>query len=330
MIKRIFTTSFYSVVARFFSTGTSLFIIFFISRFLNEQALGLYGIAFFFFQLFAVISYQGLDVFFGKEAAGKREDGGDLAKLGSEFLASILYGVVISLILFLVFHLFYHKIGFTLLFLSLLTGILYALERNLGGFLLGKERVAVDAFYMFISFITMAALLLVFRDNISLEKIFLLRIVSFAIGVLGRWWAVAKSIPLKKITWKLKYFGETRFYWFLVICVFAERHIDIFILSFFIAEAQLGGYFLSLSIYRTICLLIEVLAQAFTPFISRIFQGKENINFRRFVNYLFVGSLASGILLGLLLFLARDFIVMVFNKNLVVSCSSFLMILSFA
>ncbi len=330
MLKRIFSTSFYSLAARLFSTATTLFIIFFISRFLNEEALGIYGIAFFFFQLFTVVSYKGLDVFFGKEVAFKRENVSDLSKLVNEFLVSIMYGTILSALLMLVFHIFYHKIGFTLLLLSLLTGILYALERNLGGFLLGKEKVSIDAFYMCLSFLTVVVLLFIFKHSISIEKIFQVRIGAFAVGVLGRWAAVSKGISLAKVTWKLKYFKETRFYWFLVLCVFAERHIDIFILSFFIEKSPLGGYFLSLSIYRTMSLVIEVLAQGLTPFISRVFQGKEKIGFERFVNYLFIASLLVGLLLGSFLFLCRDFIILLFNKNLISSCSPLLMLLSFA
>lgn len=329
MFNRIFSTSFYSIVSRFFSTGITLFIIFFISRFLNKQALGLYGIAFFFFQLFAVLSYQGLDVFLAKEVAFKRESPADLSKLGNEFMVSIVFGTTFSVLLMLVFNLFYHKIGFTLMVLSLLAGVLYALERNLGGILLGKEKVSLDAFYMIISFFFVVGLLLLIKGKISIEIIFLVRILSLAIGVVGRWAAVSIHMPVKKISRKLEFFAETRFYWFLVLCVFAERHADIFILSFFIKEELLGGYFLSLSIYRTMCLLVEVLAQALTPFISRVYQGRENIKFHSFIYSLFLVSLIFGLLLGGFLFLFRDFMVFLFNKNLVATCSPFLKILSF-
>ncbi len=297
---------------------------------MDGKALGVYGIAFFFFQLFTVVSYKGLDVFFGKEVAHKRGKPDELSPLINEFLVSIVYGATISGLAMLGFSLFYHKINFTLLLLSLLTGILYALERNLGGFLLGKEKVAIDAFYMFLSFLFVLGGLLFFKQTITIEKIFLVRIGSFALGVFGRWFAVKANIPLAKITWKLKHFAEIRFYWLLVLCVFAERHIDIFILSFFIKEELLGGYFLSLSIYRTMSLGIEVVAQALTPFISRVFQGKEAISFRRFINILFVFSLLLGIIMGSVLLFTREWIVQLFNENLVASCSPFLKILAFA
>ncbi|MCK4762711.1 MAG: oligosaccharide flippase family protein [Candidatus Aminicenantes bacterium] len=329
MLKRIFSAAFFSVASRFFSTGTNLIIIFFISRFLDADSLGQYGIAFFFFQLFIVTSYFGLEVFLGKEVAHKREKPGSLSELFSETLSAAIYGTIISLFLMLVFVIFYHRMDFTLMVLALAAGILYGLERNLGGFLLGREKVHIDAFYMFLSLLVTVVLILIYRDSLNIPKIFLIRVFSLLIGVTGRVFAIAKDLPFVRLQKKIAHFREIKFFWFFTGFTFLERQADLFVLSLFIDEKILGGYFLSLRIYLTVNLLIEVVAQALTPFISRVFRGKEAVGFRTFFNYLFFTSLLVGIILGAGLFFTRDFIISLFNENLIPDSSSYLVILAF-
>ncbi len=55
MIKRVLSTSFHSIISRFFITATNLFLVFFISKNLGKVQLGTYGIVFFFFMFFALI-----------------------------------------------------------------------------------------------------------------------------------------------------------------------------------------------------------------------------------------------------------------------------------
>jgi O-antigen/teichoic acid export membrane protein len=329
IVRRIFSATWFSVVSRSFSTGTNLFVIFYISKFLDGKSLGIYGIAFFFFQLFAVVSYMGLEVFLGKEVAHRRENPKDLSSLLNELLVSSLYGAGLTVCLMVLFSLFYHQISFNLLVLSLIVGILYGMERNLSGIFLGLERVSVDAFYMFLSFCLTIACLLIFKEGMTLERIFLIRIGAFVIGNLGRFRSIFQGLSLPGLSWRMLYFKETMFFWFQNICVFAEWHIDLFILSFVIDQTLLGGYFLALRIYWTINLLLEVLSRALSPFISRVFLGKEKVDFQKFLNYLFFFSLVLGVILGAFLFFSRDLIISIFNKNLVSSCSPFLMWLSF-
>ncbi|MFC2155733.1 MATE family efflux transporter [Acidobacteriota bacterium] len=334
MLKRIFSTSFFSIVSRFFSTGTSLLIIFFISKFMDTKSLGRYGIAFFFFQLFIVTSYLGLEVFLGKEVSYRRGEPGMLRKLFNETLIATLFGSLLSFALMTMFYVFYRKIDLTLFTVVLFAGILYGLERNLGGFLLGKEKVHIDTFYMFLSLLLTAALILLYKDNLDITKIFLIRVFSLLAGVIGRFFALVKdnedfSKQQDFPKWKFSRFKEIKFFWFFTIFTFLERQADIFMLSLFIDEQILGGYFLSLRIYLTVNLLIEVLAQALTPFISRVFRGKEAVDFKTFFKYLFIISLFTGIMLGLLLFFTRDLIIALFNKGLIPNSSSYLAILAF-
>ncbi|MCK5056756.1 MAG: oligosaccharide flippase family protein, partial [Candidatus Aminicenantes bacterium] len=343
MIKRIFSTSFFSVASRFFSTGTSLLIIFFISKFMDTKSLGRYGIAFFFFQLFIVTSYLGLEVFLGKEVAYRREEPGMLRKLFNETLIATLYGSLFSFVLMAFFFIFYRKIDSPLFTVILFAGILYGLERNLGGFLLGKEKVHIDTLYMFLSLLVTAALIFLFRNNLDIAKIFLIRVFSLSVGVTGRIFAIIKDnkrspaqrdfrergLPGRRKQRRFTHFREIKFFWFFTGFTFLERQADLFILSLFIDEKILGGYFLSLRIYLTVNLLIEVLAQALTPFISRVFRGKEAVDLKTFFKYLFLISLFTGILLGLLLYFTRDFIIALFNKNLIPSSSPYLAILAF-
>jgi len=285
----------------------------------------------------------GLEVFLGKEVAYRREEPGMLRKLFNETLIATLYGSLLSFALMVIFSIFYRKIDFPLFTAVLFAGILYGLERNLGGFLLGKEKVHIDTFYMLLSLFITAALILLFKDNLDITKIFLIRVFSLLIGVAGRFCAIVKgtkdslkqrNFPEQNLAdvrkpWKFTRFREIKFFWFFTIFTFFERQADLFILSLFIDEKILGGYFLSLRIYLTVNLLIEVLAQALTPFISRVFRGKENIDFKTFFKYLFSISLFTGILLGLILYFSRDLIIGLFNKNLIPSSSPYLAILAF-
>jgi len=330
MLKRIFSTSIYSIASRFFSTATSLVIIFFISRLMDPESLGRYGIAFFFFQLFIVFSYFGLEVFVGKEVAYKRDNPVSLNALFNELLSATLWGLLISLALLSIALFFYHRISPSLLFLAMLAGVFYGLERNLGGFLLGRERMGVDAVFMALSFFLTLALIWFYRDQLTIERIFLIRTSTLALGVTGRGIYVLRGLHGFKFRWHFEHFKEVKYYWNFTFLVFLERQADLFLLSLFIDQGVLGGYFLSLRIYLTINLLIEVLAQSLTPFLSRVFRGKEEVGLKRFIARMFPLSMGFGIILAALLFVSRGFLISLFNKSLVAETAPFLAVLSLA
>lgn len=329
MLARIFSASTFSLISRFFSTSTNLVIMFFISRFMTARDLGEYGIAFFFFQFFIVISYFGLETFTSREVAYKREDPAELKRLFRQVLDAVVYGTLLSLVFLALFCIFYHRLSFTLLLLTLVTGVLYGFDRNLGAYLLGQEKIQVNSFFMTLSFLLNLALLILIRHNLSLENIFLFRASALFCSVAGQALFIRRRLPIAKISAKFRQFKEVAYFWALTVVVFLERQIDVFILSWFIDETLLGGYFLSLRIYLTINLLIEVLAQAQTPFISRVFRGQEKTQLKTFFRYLFIFSILSGLLLGVFLFFTRDYLISLFSPDLIPSASPFLLILSF-
>ena len=330
MLKRILTTSFFSIISRFFSMGTNLFLIFFISRYLSLKELGEYSIVFFFFQMFIVMSYFGMEVYLGREVSLKRKDNSSLNKIFSEFLDTLIYGSVLAFIFMLICALCYGEISLILIVLSYLNGVLFGLERNLGAYLLGKERVYIDAKYNVFSFIIVVGLAIFFRNELNIVLIFSFRFISIFIGVFGRYFYIKKDITNINLAFKIKNFKEISSFWFLTILVFMERQIDILILSFFIGKELLGSYYLALRIFFTVNLLIEVISHSLTPFISRSFCGKEQIDFRKILNLIFVLILFSGIFLGSILFMLRDFLISIFNKEFISECSPYLALLAIA
>ncbi len=310
--------------------GTNLFIILFISKFMKPENLGEYSIAFFFFQMFIVISYFGMEVYIGKEVSLKKNDSNGLEKIFSELLSTFFYGILLAFLVMGIFALFYEKIGFMLILLSFIAGILFGLERNLGAFLLGKEKVHIDSIYNIISFIITISLVLILKKELSIILIFIIRSFSLLIGISGRLVYIVKDLSNIKFNFVIKNFKEISFFWFMAILVFFERQIDIFILSFFVGKELLGSYYLALRIFFTVNLFIEVISHSLTPFISRSFKGKETILFRNFLNKIFITILFAGLFFGSFLYIFKDLLVSIFNKEFILECSPYLAVLALA
>ncbi len=332
MIKRIFKTSFYSIVSRFFITTTNLAVVFFIAKHLGKQDLGIYGIAFFFYQFFNSFSSMGIPVFIGKEVASQRENKDKVIDIFNEFLSANFYGLLSSLPIILLFLFFYHKISLNLLLLSFIAGFLLGLERNLSGFLLGKELMLYESVVNGVEFLIIILSLFLISPEIfsNVELIFILRIIALLIGVFLRLIFLRDCLALKTIRFKLKHFSEIKFYWMSALSYLFFRQIDIFILSFLFAKSVIGDYFLSIRIFYAVAILAEVISLALTPFISRIYNNKENIEFKNFRNSLFVFSLLMGMFLGVFLYVFRDFLISIFNRAMIENCSYYLAILSIA
>ena len=297
MIKRIFSTSFYSILSRIFSTGSNLFMIYFIGQYLPDEDLGLYAIIFFFFQLFILLSSWGLDIFIGKEVAHFKNNPKRMGVIFSDIVASMRYGLILSITAVTIVSLLYHKLTFTFLIASLLLGILLGLERNLSGFLLGKERMNLEAVFSFISLLVLVSGSLIFNSRLTLMGLLIVRMVSLMAGIGGRCIFVFKWITFVKPRWQLKYFKESKFYWFMNASALVFRRVDIFILSFFIDKTVLGEYFLAITIYISLTILSDVLSIALTPFISRVYHGKERTEFHDLKRKLLIFSGFGGVLL---------------------------------
>jgi O-antigen/teichoic acid export membrane protein len=315
MIKRIINTSIYSILSRGFITGTNLFIIYFISRNLNKEALGVYGIVFFFFQFFSAFSSMNLYLFFGKELAYKRGDKIKEFDIFNEFLSATIIGSLISFLLMFIGIFFYTKISPILLFLSFLSGLLLGMEKNLGGMLLGKEKMNLE----FIS--NFSAFLFIFTPIFSLperfdniEKIFILRIITLIIIVSFKLFILRGIIAIKPIKIKLKFFKEEKFYWFSSLSNLTIRQIDVLILSFFIGKVLLGDYFLAVRIYLAFGILAEVISYALTPFISRLFKGIEKTGFKEFSKKGLIMIVSLAFFSSIILFFSRNLLLGFFDR----------------
>ena len=332
MIKRIFKTSVFSIASRFFITSTNLSIIYFITKNLNERELGIYGIAFFFFQFFSSFSSMGMHIYIGKEVASLRENNNEIVNIFKEFVRASFYGILSSLILILISLIFYNKLSVELLIISFVAGFLLGFEKNLGGFLLGKELMGREAIINSVEFIIVfLSLFFVFKPIfISVISIFILRIIALLFGIILRIITLRDMISFKLSNLKFKVFKEVKFYWFSTISYLFFRQVDVFILSFYFSKSIIGEYFLSIRIFLAIGILSEVISLALTPFISRVFNNKEKISLSKFRNIIFFSSLIIGVLLGFLLFVLKDFFISIFNKTMIENCSPYLSILSIA
>lgn len=315
MFKRIINSSLYSLLSRIFVTSTNLFFIYFISKNMDKSYLGVYAILFFFYQLFGVLSSINLYQFFGKEFAAVRNDSGKIKNLFEEFTKSHIVGFIISLILLFIFLLLYRKISPTLLLLIFPSGILFGIERNLGGVLLGFEKMRAEFISNLLSFNVIIFSVLLKKDLfLTLKSLILLKIFSQLISI------YVKLGPLKKdLVWsvknlKFRFFIEGKFFWLSGMSAILLRQADIFILSFFIGKSLLGSYFLALRIYYFFGMVAEVFSFALTPFISATYSGKEKESFISFNKRLIKIFTLFAIISSLILLFTKDLLISILAK----------------
>jgi len=316
LIKRIFSTAIYSAISRFFFTASNLFIIYFITRYLSKLDLGDYSIVFIIMQLFSLGSSLGIYQYYSKQIGQVRDNKGLLSAYLNDFYSVTLNGIVLSIPVFLITILFYHHLPLSLMFLGFSVGILLGIEINLGGILLGLEKMKWEACFQFFSFLILVIAFYNFKTGMSLGILLIIRSILHVGGILARYTIINKGWINKKIGFKLKFWREEKFYLFINIVFYIYRHADLLILSLFTGKGELGGYFLGVRIYFALSLLAEVVSFALTPFISRVFKQKEHKSFNRFVWEIFIFSILGGCACGLLLFFGGDLIIGIFNPEL--------------
>ncbi|MCK4889972.1 MAG: oligosaccharide flippase family protein [Candidatus Aminicenantes bacterium] len=330
MIKRVLSTSFHSIISRFFITATNLLIVFFVSKNLGKVQLGTYGIVFFFFIFFATTSSMSLYLFFGKEIARYDKKTREEFNIMSEFVSVSLFGILLTIILPVSFSLFYNKIDISLLILSSVAGYFHGVERNLGGVLLGRERMHLESFSTFTSFLFVVAPMVMFGDYFhSIKMIFILRIFAFLITILVKLWFLRDHFGNLRLTIKLKFFKELKYYWFAGLSSVVLREIDILILSFFVDKSLLGAYFLAIRIYYAFGVLAEVVSSGLTPFISRFYLEKENGGFKKFNKYMLVIFMFFALVFSVSLLLSRNLIVAAFSPEFLHDTGKYLFYFSF-
>lgn len=328
MLKRIFTTSVFSVLSRGLNTATNVFILFIISRFMGPQELGIYGIAFTIFNLFFSIASMNLWIYIGREMAHLQEDRQEVFNLFGETMAAAKVGFLASGVVLLGALAIYRELGVGLVLLTFAAGVLWGIEKNLSGFLLGRERMDLEALTSGLTFALTVGLLVLTKDDLTIEWIFVVRLIGLLAGIAVRFYFIRDCIVLSAWKVRMKKFSEIKYFWFNNVAAFVFRQVDVLVLSFFVGKALLGSYFLALRIFMTVNIVSEVLAMSLTPFISRSFKGKESVSFRRMIMLSLVTTFVVGLLLGGGVFWGRHFLISIFNRELVAGAGLYLKLLA--
>lgn len=331
MLKRILTTSFYTLCSRGLLTLTNLTIIFLISRFLESSELGIYAITFFFYYLSAILASFGQRVYLSKETAYRRENIEFKETIIKDVYTYFIVGFIISLFVIVFTLLFYHKIELVLLIPVIVAGVLLGVEINLSGIILGEEKMKNDTLYQAINTIIVLGLTVLLIKKAGILGIYLIRAGgSLIIIAMKLFYLNARKYKIRLKLHIRNFKDREKFFFFAsAFQYFILRQIDIFILSLIISKEVLGTYFLALRIYLAFALFAEILSVSLTPYISRIFRGKEKINLIHFnkkvLRYFAIGSL----IFSILLFVSKNFITTFFSKDFLNTTGNYLIYLSF-
>jgi O-antigen/teichoic acid export membrane protein len=327
MIKTILSNSFYTGISRGFLTLANLFLIYFIGNFLHDWDLGTYTLVFFFSQLYDLLTEMGLSIFIGKEISRQNDK---IKPIFNEFIIATLFGAGICLVLFAVSAVFYTKLNTSCHLLALLVGIFSGAERNLTGFLLGKEKMNIEALINGLVFIVLITSLLQLKSVIALPMVLLIRFATIFIGIIIRLFILLRKwVPFPGFSFTLLFYKESQFYWYMNFSAFIFRQIDLFLLSFYIGTVMLADYFLAVRIYIALGIIAEVFSFALTPTISCSFYHQSQKQFRHFCNKILGYSWLLGIGLGLGLFLAKDLILNIMSQHDTQQSSLYLLVFSF-
>lgn len=334
MIRRILKTSFFSVGSRSILTLINLIIMYSVSHGLGEEKLGIYSISAFIYYLFSFLTSFELTTYFGKEVAHQRDRMTEVKKLVGEVWITFIIGLGISVLLLFFLLLFYHKIDTPVLLISIFSGVIFGIEKNFSGILLGKEKMQFEFISQAAAFVIVAIPVLFWVKRLDITGIYFLRIAASTITILMRGVFVRihhyiekTYMTLKLYNWKeIKFFSASGFSYFI------QHHFDLFILSFLISREQEGAYFLALRIYLALCLLAEMTSFALTPYISRIYRRKESkasLDFHSFYKKFLLAGGILGALASIILFFTRDILVSFFTKENPQLASEFLFYFSF-
>ena len=334
MIKRILKTSFFSVGSRGLLTLINLIIMFSVSHGLGEKKLGVYSISNFIYYLFAFFTSFELTTYFGKEVAHQRDRVEEVKRLVGEIGTTFIIGMGISVLVLFFLLLFYHEIDTPVLLISIVSGAIFGIEKNLSGILLGKEKMQFEFISQLVAFVITAVPVLIWVKELDIVGIYLLRIAASVVSILVRGFFVRLRHYIEKVYISLKYYNwkEITFFSTSGFSYFIQHHFDLFVLSLLISKELLGAYFLALRIYLAFCLIAEMTSFAFTPYISRVYRKKEpgKLNeFRHFYKSTILVGVFLGALSSVILFFARDFLVVLFTKENPRLASKFLLYFSF-
>ena len=310
MIKRILKTSFFSVSSRGILTLINLVIMYSVSHGLGEAKLGAYSISVFIYYLFSFFTSFELTTYFGKEVAHRRDRDGEIKKFVGEIGTTFILGLGLSVVTMIFLLIFFNKIDTPLLLVSIVSGVVFGIEKNLSGILLGQEKMQYEFISQLVALVMVAVPAFIWVKQLDLPGVYYLRTAAslLTIGLRGFFLDIGKYfdkayIAVKHYNWKeIGFFSASGFAYFV------QHHFDLFVLSFFITKEQEGAYFLALRIYLSLCLLAEMTSFALTPYISRVYrrqEGKETLDFRRFSKKILLAGSLMGAVAAVILFFTR-------------------------
>lgn len=332
MFKRIIKTSFFSVGSRGFLTLTNLIIMLAVSRGLGTEKLGIYSISAFLYYLFSFLTSFELTTYFGKEFAHRRERLDEFKGLFGEIAVTFLIGIVLSLVTLLFLLLFYRQIDGWLMVISMVSGVIFGLEKNLSGVLLGREKMHYEFVSQATAFFLVAVPVFFFARRLDITGIYFLRIGASLVCIVlrGYFTRAMTYLEKRKISLKLYNWKEIKFFSASGLSFFVQHHIDLFILSFLITKQQEGAYFVALRIFLAFSLLAEMTSFALTPFISRSYRNEDADQFNVFYTRMFYLQVGLGLCASVILFFGRHLLVSVFaGEGGMAGAADFLMYFSF-
>jgi len=334
MIKRILKTSFFSVGSRGILTLINLIIMYSVSHVLGKEKLGVYSISAFIYYLFALLTSFELTTYFGREVAHRRDRIAEVKRLVGEISTTFIIGLGISVLLLILLLLFYHKIDTPVLLISIASGVIFGIEKNLSGILLGKEKMQFEFISQLVSFVIVAVPVLIWVKKLDITGTYFLRIAASVFTIVMRGFFLRINQYIEKVYISLKYYNwkEITFFSASGFSDFIQHHFDLFILSFLISKEQEGAYFLALRIYLSLCLVAEMTSFALTPYISRIYRNKESKELNDFNNFykkILLVVVLLGALTSVMLFFTRDILVSFFTKENPKLASNFLFYFAF-
>lgn len=315
MIKRIIKTSFFSIGSRGFLTLTNLIIMYSVSHGLGEEKLGIYYISAFFYYLFSFLTSFELTTYFGREIAHKRDRIGEVQKLFGEMATTFLIGLFLSFLILIFLLMFYKKIGAFLLIAAAVSGIIFGIEKNLSGVLLGKEKMHYEFISQVLAFALVAVPIFFFVRQLGITAVYFFRITAaiVCITLRGHFIQLMKFLEKKRISIKHYNWKEIKFFSASGLSFFIQHHIDLFILSFLVSKKLEGAYGLALRIFLAFNLLAEMISFALTPYISRSYRSKDSSLFNLFYTRMFYIQIGLGAVAAIILFFTRDFLVAFFS-----------------
>jgi O-antigen/teichoic acid export membrane protein len=320
MLKRIIKTSFYSVSSRGILTLINLIIIYFVSHGLGDAKLGIYSISVFFYYLFSFLTSFELTTYFGKEVAHRREQTGELKKLVGEMGTTFIIGAGASLLILIFLLLFFYQLNTSILLISTIAGIIFGLEKNLSGMLLGHEKMQFEFISQLAAFVIVAVPVVLAVKRLDILGIYCLRIAASVVTIFmrGCFTRINKYVEKIYISFKCYHWQEISFFSASGFSYFIQHHFDLFILSFLISPELEGAYFLALRIYLAFCLLAEMSSFALTPYISRVYRKKEPeemMDFQHFYKKVFWAAILMGAAASVVLFFTRHLLVNFFSNE---------------